>query len=119
MPLSTSSGSEHHNNHGRIGAGHHSSPHPISSVNNFVPGQTAVTASQGLYNHHGFRLNHHSIGASSHLHPHHQLADVAPSALVMHAVGQAASAETMLQLQSAVAAANVDYGTVVGSSHAL
>lgn len=95
---------------------HHQSntgPHhqQLSSVT--VASQSAATATQSALYHHGFRLNHHHIGAATH-HSHH-LADVAPSALVMHSGGP--SAETMLQLSAVAAATGIDYGSSIGGSH--
>lgn len=109
--LRTSSGSEHMI-HSMIN--HHSSTshQPLNPVS--IVSQSAATATQsGLYP--GFQLNHHHIGAATHPHHSHRLADVAPSALVMHTGGP--SAETMLQLSAVAAAQGLDYGSAIGGTH--
>lgn len=109
--LRTSSGSDHliHS------MGNHQTNPSHQTLNSVsVVSQSAATATQSaLY--HGFRLNHHHIGAAAHPHHSHHLADVAPSALVMHSGGT--SAETMLQLSAVAAASGLDYGSAIGGTH--
>lgn len=76
----------------------------------FGPHHTAA----GAQSHHphfgqaGVHSLHSTSGHTHHPHPHSHLADVAPSALVMHHAGAAATpAETMFQLSAAAAAAAV------------
>jgi len=98
------------NHHNQSNTGQHHQQ--LGSVT--VASQSAATATQSAM-YHGFRLNHHHIGSASHPHHSHHLADVAPSALVMHAGGP--SAETMLQLSAVAAASGIDYGSTIGGSH--
>ena len=108
----TNNGSDHimHN------IGNHQSAvhHQLNTVN--VPNQSAAAAAtQSAMFHHGFRLNHHHLTTATHTHhQHHHLADVAPSALVMHAGGH--SPETMLQLSAVAAAAGIDYSSSLGGT---
>ncbi|CAG2103190.1 unnamed protein product [Medioppia subpectinata] len=109
--LRTSSGSDHliHNMVSHPSNTSHQQMNSVSSMS-----QSAATATQSaLY--HGFRLNHHHMGATAHPHHSHHLADVAPSALVMHTSGS--SAEAMLQLSAVAAAQGLDYGSAIGGSH--
>lgn len=72
-----------------------------------IGSQSALSAVSMGYPH-GFRFGHHPTQShfgqatvhSLHTSPGHHLADVAPSALVMHHAGASASAETMFQLSS-------------------
>ena len=88
----------------------HSLDPPSSHFGTSIGSQSALSAVSSMGYPHGFRFGHHPSHHQSHhfgqtgihsLHssPGHHLADVAPSALVMHHAG-ASSAETMFQLSS-------------------
>lgn len=94
---------------GSISSGGHSLDPPSSHFGTSIGSQSALSAVSSMGYPHGFRFGHHPSHQSNHfghhsihsLHssPGHHLADVAPSALVMHHAG-ASSAETMFQLSS-------------------
>lgn len=94
---------------GSISAGGHTLDPPSSHFGTSIGSQSALSAVTSMGYPHGFRFGHHPSHQSNHfghhsihsLHssPGHHLADVAPSALVMHHAG-ASSAETMFQLSS-------------------